>query len=643
MYNGEGFVDRCNCVKVEDDFDSGDLGLGSGLRPGGFAGSPAKLPLFSLPSGHTDPPKSDHNLNHTDCQSGSTQYQTQRRNSSEKEKKGKLSRLFSRSSSRSSRKSSDDQEQLEGEFDSREEAFPSYADIPYGTSIRQQKLLFEQDLGHLFHRKVPVNDTAESDSLTSDPNEKQPSSLKADEIERKLLQANQEVEELQLELENCQRRLDAKYRAIDILKQQAEQAEQKTEEHEKQTSEYSHQLERDAEKVIKISFFVLKFGNGLSYSVDFEDITEPPQYDHSSCENCNTECHAYCTNCGSLYACYADYHIAYNTVLQEINHLQFVLDYHQSTMLNSQRTWAARFDSFCLIIDDANMLTAGGGEVYYVTGDGLAEHFVLPGDTDYRQEGLAEEQYYNRACQENSNLLVTLRNRSEELRQVTARNMALLREREELLALLDVQERQQYEKSRTSVSEDDYNHFTSAELAVLGACVCRGRRPEPCGCALAAANMRKEIVKLREEIDLSKQRTDEAYTTVEAYRIAFEEQILRNKELGGKLAEMCTPSNSKTKGSKAKNVIKWIIKGLNEDDFPRNPESQSESTNHVTLLTSDLDLSHCTDRELLVMLLEMINERRELCAHQKVAAKILAKKNQELESKLAASGDNLDT
>lgn len=66
------------------------------------------------------------------------------------------------------------------------------------------------------------------------------------------------------------------------------------------------------------------------------------------------------------------------------------------------------------------------------------------------------------------------------------------------------------------------------------------------------------------QIDLYKQRTDEAYTTVEAYRIAFEEQILRNKELAGKLAEMCTPSNSKTKGSKAKNVIKWIITSLNE-------------------------------------------------------------------------------
>lgn len=169
MYNGDGFVDKCNCGNVEDDFDSGDLGLGSGLRPGGIPGSPAKLSLFSLPSGLTEQPKSDHNLNHPahpDCQTGSTQHQdqTQSRNSSEKEKRGKLSRLFSRSSSR---KSSDGQEHVDEDNSNKEEAFPSYADISYGTSIRQQKLLFEQDLGHLFHRKVPVNDTAEPDSLIS--------------------------------------------------------------------------------------------------------------------------------------------------------------------------------------------------------------------------------------------------------------------------------------------------------------------------------------------------------------------------------------------------------------------------------------------------------------------------------------------
>ena len=38
------------------------------------------------------------------------------------------------------------------------------------------------------------------------------------------------------------------------------------------------------------------------------------------------------------------------------------------------------------------------------------------------------------------------------------------------------------------------------QLAVLGACKCRLSNPEPCGCAHAAANLRKEVAKLREEV-----------------------------------------------------------------------------------------------------------------------------------------------
>ena len=42
--------------------------------------------------------------------------------------------------------------------------------------------------------------------------------------------------------------------------------------------------------------------------------------------------------------------------------------------------------------------------------------------------------------------------------------------------------------------------FFFPQLAVLGACRCRGSSPEPCRCAHAAANMRREIVKLKQEV-----------------------------------------------------------------------------------------------------------------------------------------------
>ncbi len=43
---------------------------------------------------------------------------------------------------------------------------------------------------------------------------------------------------------------------------------------------------------------------------------------------------------------------------------------------------------------------------------------------------------------------------------------AIQRERDELLALLDVQERQRYEATKSHPSQDDqaYNNFTSAEV-----------------------------------------------------------------------------------------------------------------------------------------------------------------------------------
>ena len=44
--------------------------------------------------------------------------------------------------------------------------------------------------------------------------------------------------------------------------------------------------------------------------------------------------------------------------------------------------------------------------------------------------------------------------------------VAIQRERDELLALLDVQERQRYEATKSQPSQDDqaYNNFTSAEV-----------------------------------------------------------------------------------------------------------------------------------------------------------------------------------
>ncbi|KAK6185117.1 hypothetical protein SNE40_007422 [Patella caerulea] len=357
--------------------------------------------------------------------------------------------------------------------------------------------------------------------------------LSSFEIEKKLVDAVTEVEELKIEIETCRRRLDAKYRAIAILKKQAEEARSEIIDHEKMTKDYTNILAK---------FEGLKV---VGDAIEVEESREITTSDKTSASS------------GALF-------------------------------------------SFADIDDD-----------------------------------------YCRVCQENAVLMSTLEARSEELRRTNAHKMALSRERDELLALMDVKEKLKYEKTKSQSSEDEYGTFSSAELAVLGACRCRGTNPEPCGCAHAAASLRRDIIKLKEEIDLQKQRTEETYLTVDAYRKAFEEQIHRNKVLSLKLAELSVPSVSKS--VKAKAAIKWLISVLNDDDIDSSssnnkillPESRSRMYAEELQSLNNNTVTCMPPQELVNLLTEMIHEKNEALAHQKLAAQILANKNQQLEEQLA--------
>ena len=60
-----------------------------------------------------------------------------------------------------------------------------------------------------------------------------------------------------------------------------------------------------------------------------------------------------------------------------------------------------------------------------------------------------------------------------------------------------------------------------------------------------------------------KNRRDEAFLTVDAYRKAFEEQLERSKSLTIQLASLTTSSPSRT--SKTKQALRWLIGSINED------------------------------------------------------------------------------
>ncbi|KAK3095973.1 hypothetical protein FSP39_021526 [Pinctada imbricata] len=331
-------------------------------------------------------------------------------------------------------------------------------------------------------------------------------------IERKLAEAEQEVEELKAEIEVYQRRLDSKYKAIAILKQQVSDIESSFDEDDKRNREYEESLQH------------------------------------------------------------------------EVNTLTFELEKRESSYENSQEKWASRFDSM---------------------------------------------------CKENACLSSLLEKRTEETRNLIARTTALSRERDELLALLDVQERNRYLRSRSVSSDEAYCDYTSTELAVLGACKCRLTNPEPCGCAHAAANMKKEIYRIKQECDTVKKRKEEAYHAIDAYRAAFEEQLQKNKELMSQVAEIAVAGP--TKVQKAKTIIKNLIHMLNDDDYLIEVNKQTYALNGKMSTSQKEDTGHVmTDRELVLALTQILHARNESFAHQKIAAQVLSEKVHNLESQLAS-------
>ncbi|XP_013420503.1 coiled-coil domain-containing protein 125 isoform X3 [Lingula anatina] len=241
----------------------------------------------------------------------------------------------------------------------------------------------------------------------------------------------------------------------------------------------------------------------------------------------------------------------------------------------------------------------------------------------------------NRVCQENSCLLACLDRKAEEIRKLQAEKMGLSRQRDELLALMDVKERNKYESIHAQ-AEEKYNDYSTDELSILGACHCRVSNPEPCGCAHAAANLNKELVRLKEEVDTHKQRRDEAYNTVEAYRVAFEEQLNRNKLLTNQITELATMPPQQQK-IKVKNVIKWIAGQLTEENLPPPssmlPQEQAPPTT-ITISGKGVNINCSSEQELIQSLLDMLNDKSNALAHQKLAAQMLASKTQELERQL---------
>ncbi|XP_022110474.1 coiled-coil domain-containing protein 125-like isoform X2 [Acanthaster planci] len=245
---------------------------------------------------------------------------------------------------------------------------------------------------------------------------------------------------------------------------------------------------------------------------------------------------------------------------------------------------------------------------------------------------------FNRVCLENETLVATLQARTEQVRWIQLEKNAMKRERDELLARMDAKERLQYDRHKSATS-DAFLYNSLAQFAVLGACLCRGSKPEPCGCAKAAARLKKENDILKDEVDKLQQNLEAVTLKADSFRTAFDNQLDQNSQLGQQIQKICCERRSQGQDE----VHHW-----RKNDAPKvgcfDNENSCRSrsitrTDHHHKLSSETGKA-CRSTaiqvsdpqlDLIGTLTDLLNDKTEALAHQRLVAKMLARKMQELE------------
>ncbi|NXB68465.1 CC125 protein, partial [Struthidea cinerea] len=227
---------------------------------------------------------------------------------------------------------------------------------------------------------------------------------------------------------------------------------------------------------------------------------------------------------------------------------------------------------------------------------------------------------YDRIYCENAALKEALKLRTEEFRTLKAENAILNRQCLEFLAMLDVKQ-QKVIQENMSLNKSDITDFTGLELAVLGACTCSTAEGQPCPCAKAAALTRKQLLHLKQEIESLKKSKDEAYIMADAFRIAFEQQLMQRKDQALRLAEAI---NMK----KETKFANWRrLRGTERVKLQGYKNNLGQKLS--SLLSSDGDCRKVEEldspQEILRMLIDLVNDKEEALAHQRKVSYMLAR------------------
>uniref|UniRef100_A0A8B9EV32 Coiled-coil domain containing 125 n=1 Tax=Anser cygnoides TaxID=8845 RepID=A0A8B9EV32_ANSCY len=226
---------------------------------------------------------------------------------------------------------------------------------------------------------------------------------------------------------------------------------------------------------------------------------------------------------------------------------------------------------------------------------------------------------YDRIYCENAALKEALKLRTEEVKTLKSENAILNQQCLEFLAMLDVN-KQKVVQENMSLNRSNITDITGLELAVLGACTCNTSGGQPCSCAKMAAVTRKQLLHLKQEIELLKKSKDEAYIMADAFRIAFEQQLMQRKDQALRLAEVI-------KIKKETKFINW--KRLKEDGNWLQGNKNNLGQKLSSLLSSDADSRKVEEldnpHEILKILIDLINDKEEALAHQRKVSYMLAR------------------
>ncbi|XP_017746108.1 PREDICTED: coiled-coil domain-containing protein 125 isoform X4 [Rhinopithecus bieti] len=224
-------------------------------------------------------------------------------------------------------------------------------------------------------------------------------------------------------------------------------------------------------------------------------------------------------------------------------------------------------------------------------------------------------------------------NRFKNIEESWIQNMTVLNQQYlEALAMLDIKQ-QKMAQENMCCDKSDFAEASGLELAVLGACLCHGPGGNPCSCARMAASTRKLLLQLKQELELLQKSKEEAYVMADAFRIAFEQQLMRKNDQALQLTQMANV---------CKKATKWMNwKHLKEDGFPSPRSKKTFGQRLLGMLPSENSSKRMEDQdspqEVLKMLIDLLNDKEEALAHQRKVSYMLARA---LEDKDTASKEN---